>query len=272
MAGKRVTDLPAADVFVGSELMAVSQLSSTVRITASTISAAGADNSYNDSGNGFVSAGFIVGDRVNVSGFTGDAANNIVVGVVTAVDAGKLTIGGTDGDAIVDDAAGEPVTIAKWTSRRANASRGGYAASVYWRLKVRSNRGSNAGLRIGEIKFYDANLSEISRTGLTVTQLQGSANSGSSVNNMIDNKPTTFFRAGEDPDSTNQIFMFQFPSPVAVAAVGISVTGDSLPGAPSDFEIWYSSDADIMRFAWRSSKNNEYVANVEYLFKAPFVT
>jgi hypothetical protein len=84
--------------------------------TATTISAAGADNSYNDSGNGFVTAGFEVGDKVTVSGFTGNVANNIAKGVITALTAGKMTIGGTDGDVIVDDAAGESVTIVTTSS------------------------------------------------------------------------------------------------------------------------------------------------------------
>jgi hypothetical protein len=80
-------------------------------LTAATLSAAAADNSFNDSGNGFLAAGFAVSDEVTVTGFTGDVANNIVGGVVTALTAGKMVIGGTDGDVIVDDAAGESVTI-----------------------------------------------------------------------------------------------------------------------------------------------------------------
>jgi hypothetical protein len=79
-------------------------------ITASTISAQASDNSFNDSGTGFVAAGFGVGQAVVVSGFTGAAANNLT-GIITALTAGKMTIGGTDGDVIVDDAAGESVTI-----------------------------------------------------------------------------------------------------------------------------------------------------------------
>lgn len=120
MAGKRITDLAAATALTGVELVEISQLSDTVTITAATISAAATDNSFNDSGDGFETAGFEVGDRVNVTGFTGDVANNILVGVVTDLTAGKMTIGGTDGDVIVDDAAGESVTIAKWVSRRAS--------------------------------------------------------------------------------------------------------------------------------------------------------
>lgn len=114
----RITDLQDADPLVGDEFIEISQISSTVTITATTISALASDNSYNDSADGFVTAGFAVGDRVRVTGFTGDVANNLIIGKVTAVTSGKLTIGGTDGDVIVDDAAGESVTIAKWTSRR----------------------------------------------------------------------------------------------------------------------------------------------------------
>lgn len=80
-------------------------------MTATTISAAASDNSYNDSGSGFVTAGFQVGDKVVVTGFTGSTANNITSGTITALTAGKMTIGGSDGDVIVDDAAGESVTI-----------------------------------------------------------------------------------------------------------------------------------------------------------------
>jgi hypothetical protein len=119
MAGlKRITDLPLAGTIDGDELLEISQLSSTVTITATTISAAASDNSFNDSGSGFVTAGFAVGDRVRVSGFTGSLANNILAATITALTAAKMTIGGVDGDVIVDDAAGESVSITKWTSRR----------------------------------------------------------------------------------------------------------------------------------------------------------
>lgn len=105
----------------GTELVPVSVLSASVTITAATISALASDNSFNDSGSGFVAAGFAVDDRVNVVGFTGNVANNIISGVITALTTGKMTIGGTDGDVIVDDAAGESVTITKWESERTTA-------------------------------------------------------------------------------------------------------------------------------------------------------
>jgi hypothetical protein len=115
---KRITDLPAASTLVGDELLEVSQLSTSVTITENSISAAASDNSFNDSGTGFVSAGFAVGDRIKVSGFA-NGANNLLVGIVTDLTAGKMTIGGTDGDVIVDEGSGGNVTIAKWGSRRA---------------------------------------------------------------------------------------------------------------------------------------------------------
>lgn len=114
----RISQLAAAPSLTGAELVVVSKLSATVTLTATTLSAQASDNSFNDSANGFVAAGFAVGKAVKVSGFTGSAANNIFSAVVTAVAPGKLTIAGTDGDVIVDDAAGESVTITQWDSVR----------------------------------------------------------------------------------------------------------------------------------------------------------
>lgn len=122
MAGLSISQMAAATGVSNPDLLEVAALSPTVTITGTTISATAADNSYNDSGNGFVTAGFAIGDRVKVVGFTGNVVNNIKSGIVTAVAAGKLTIGGTDGDVIVDDAAGESVTITKWISVAAPAS------------------------------------------------------------------------------------------------------------------------------------------------------
>lgn len=117
MAEKRITDLELATSFDGA-LVEVSQPSATVRIAAATISAAASDNSFNDSAGGFLAAGFALGDRVGVKGFA-TGANNLFVGVVTAIDADKMTIGGEDGDPLLDEAAGAAIVIAKWTSKRA---------------------------------------------------------------------------------------------------------------------------------------------------------
>lgn len=97
----------------GAPIMQANNVIDAVSYTATTISAAAADNSYNDSANGFIAAGFEVGQTVSVRGFSGSDANNIFSGVITALTAGKMTIGGADGDTIADDAAGETVTIVR---------------------------------------------------------------------------------------------------------------------------------------------------------------
>lgn len=113
-----ISKLSAAGSLTGEELAIISQLSTTVKITGTTLSAQASDNSFNDSANGFIAAGFAVNNYVHVVGFTGNVVNNIYSAKITALTAGKMTIGGTDGDVIVDDAAGESVTITKWVSRR----------------------------------------------------------------------------------------------------------------------------------------------------------
>jgi hypothetical protein len=121
MSEGHISGMAAAATLTGDELVEVSQLSATVTMTATTLSALASDNSFNDSAAQFIAEGFAVGDRVHVTGFTGDVANNILAGQVTALTTGKMTIGGTDGDVIVDDAAGESVTISKWVTRRGTA-------------------------------------------------------------------------------------------------------------------------------------------------------
>jgi hypothetical protein len=117
---KKISELTAVAAAAGY-LLEASRLSATVTITASTISAQASDNSFNDSGAGFLAAGFAVGKSVNVVGFTGNVANNLGSGRITLLTATKMAIGGTDGDVIVDDAAGESVTITAWESVRITA-------------------------------------------------------------------------------------------------------------------------------------------------------
>lgn len=121
MSDRPISRLPETNAIAPLDLLILSQRSSTIRIAATTLSAQASDQSYNDSGNGFLTAGFAVNDYVNVVGFTGNVANNIQSGQVTALTAGKMTIGGPEGSVIVDDAAGESVVISKWVSRYATA-------------------------------------------------------------------------------------------------------------------------------------------------------
>lgn len=114
----KISQMAEAPSLDGSELLEVSKLSSTITITASTISALASDNSFNDSGSGFLDAGFAVGDQVNVTGFSGDTANNIFSGKIQTLTSAKMVIESPAGDAIVNDSAGESVTITKWETVR----------------------------------------------------------------------------------------------------------------------------------------------------------
>lgn len=114
VAGDITTELSFAafDDFLQAVLMGTWAAKATK--TGTTLSAAASDDSFNDSGNGFVTAGFQVGDIITVSGFTGAVANNSTW-LISSVAAGKLIVTNTDGTPaalIADDAAGESVTIA----------------------------------------------------------------------------------------------------------------------------------------------------------------
>lgn len=79
--------------------------------TAITISADTSDDSFNDSGSGFLTAGFLAGHVISVSGFT-EAANNGTFKIGTAA-AGKLTVTDVDGNPVnlTTETAGDSVTI-----------------------------------------------------------------------------------------------------------------------------------------------------------------
>jgi len=79
--------------------------------TAVTLSATAADKSFNDSGNGLLTAGFLVGQIITTSGFVA-GANNSKFKIATAA-AGKITVTDVNGGAVtlVDGAAGPSVTI-----------------------------------------------------------------------------------------------------------------------------------------------------------------
>jgi hypothetical protein len=83
-------------------------------ITAATLASVSATG-FTDSGTGFLTAGFKVGDVVSPSGFTGaNVGNNGNYYIVTSVVAGTMNVVNMDGTAatIAGDAAGESVTIA----------------------------------------------------------------------------------------------------------------------------------------------------------------
>ena len=78
------------------------------KIVAITISAAAVDNSLNDSGNGFLIAGFAANQWIKISGFSGTATTANGYAKIASVVAGKMILSGVT---LIDDAAGESVTI-----------------------------------------------------------------------------------------------------------------------------------------------------------------
>jgi len=81
--------------------------------SASTISALAADNSINDSANGFLTPSYgrvpEPGMYMNITGFTGTVGNNQNGLKIATISAGKITF--TGGTPLVDDAAGETVFV-----------------------------------------------------------------------------------------------------------------------------------------------------------------
>lgn len=72
-----------------------------------TLSVAATDDSFNDTGNGFLAAGFSVGDIITTTGFTTPANNG--TWLIASVVAGKITVTNLDGtaaSALTDEAAG----------------------------------------------------------------------------------------------------------------------------------------------------------------------
>lgn len=90
-------------------------------ISANTIAAvnSGTSDYLEDSGNGFVTAGFVAGQEVTISGFTGDASNNQTGKVIASVTAGTMTFASDSPATLVNDAAGETVTV-KTTASASN--------------------------------------------------------------------------------------------------------------------------------------------------------
>ena len=110
----RISELTDAGSISGTELIELSRPSSTISMTATTLSAAATDDSINDSATAFIAEGFAVGDSVRITGFT-DSPNNPFTARISALTAGKMSL---DGVSLNDEAAGDTVMITRWESRR----------------------------------------------------------------------------------------------------------------------------------------------------------
>lgn len=94
------------DFFQGG--LASTGWSTTVAVSETDISAASADNSYNTVGGDFVADGVVVGQWLEVRGFSTNQENNGYRRVVSVV-ANKIVV---DGGTLVDETAGDTITMA----------------------------------------------------------------------------------------------------------------------------------------------------------------
>jgi hypothetical protein len=112
-----ISQLPAVTA-AGTDRIPLARLSGTDVYTAGTISAAASDNSLNDSAASFP-AWLLPGLRINIAAFTGDTDNNHDSATVVSATTAKVVLGADT--PLVDDAAGESVTITAWESKRTTA-------------------------------------------------------------------------------------------------------------------------------------------------------
>jgi hypothetical protein len=112
-----ISQLPAVTP-AGTDRIPLARLSGADVYTANTISAAASDNSLNDSAASF--PGWLVPDlRINIADFTGDTGNNHDSAVIVTATTSKVVLRADT--PLVDDAAGESVTITAWESVSAEA-------------------------------------------------------------------------------------------------------------------------------------------------------
>lgn len=232
MSNVTISTMAAATApLAGTELMECSQLSGTVKIVATTLSALASDQSYNDSALGFGAAGFSVGDRVNVVGFsTSGGVNNLLTCQITALTNGKMT---TDQTAIlVNESAGSSITITKWTTKRTNVKDVGAGSNTAYVSKTSVSSASHVlTLDLAQNSTYETTLTE------NITTL--------TINNILASPKANFFTLKMKQDGTGG-WTFAYPSsfkfPGAVAYVMSAAAGavDILQGITYDGgTTWY---------------------------------
>lgn len=114
----------------GTEQFMIDQLSGTVLMTATTISATASSRTFSDSAEQFIAKGFEEGDLINVSGFSTATGNNIFSGKIESLTAGDMVIEAPEGDDMEDAVAGDEITITKRVTRRIAANEVGGGGGI----------------------------------------------------------------------------------------------------------------------------------------------
>ena len=113
-----VSELDAGTALLRDELVLVSQLSTTITAVAATISAVATGNKLHCTGSEFNDAGFTAGSAIQITGFTGQVANNYFSARLSSVDLEAGDIFLRSDFPLLDDAAGETVHVTQWVSIR----------------------------------------------------------------------------------------------------------------------------------------------------------
>jgi hypothetical protein len=222
-----VSQFPSATA-TGTDLVPLTRLSSTVVYTGTTISAAASDNSLNDSADQFVAEGFEVGQRINIAGFTGDTDNNFHSAEILSVTVGKIVLGADT--VLVDDAAGESVTLAAWESRRSTAQDvadlaapgGDVANDAIWDaagdLAVGTGANTAAKLTMGSAL-------QVLRVNAAGTALEWAAAAAGGSSMIISNPSGNFNRPGDTTTYAGAELVANSTTAGSVTPVAITVAG-----------------------------------------------
>jgi hypothetical protein len=218
VAGDIVTELQygaVTDDFLVAALR-TSAFGSALTISVTTISAASADNSFNDSGSGLPA--FVPGQWIKVSGFA-NAANNGWFRVVSRTAAKIVVVGGT----LVTASASPSITI-KGTSIKNGTTDQSFSIErdfqdISQRLLTRGNRVSQLGLSFGTAAIANMTTSFIggssSLSGSTVFSGTTAAPTSPSMNTVNNIKKIFVDNAAITVDITNIDFNISTnPTPV----------------------------------------------------------
>lgn len=113
--GKKISQMEVIEESSLAKFIEVAAISEETQVISTNISTLASDNSLNWASGNWISAGFAVGDTVHAVGFT-NIGNQFRSGKITALTATKLTIGGADGDHLINESVGSAIIVSKWVT------------------------------------------------------------------------------------------------------------------------------------------------------------
>lgn len=146
-----------------------------------------------------------------------------------------------------------------------------YGAHKYWRISCTAAVGSGAGMRMAEMRFFDANGTPISTSGGTA--FGSTESTGFPPANAFDGNTTTWYRSNGAPTTGSGAIVLgmQFPAAQTVAKLQFVIT-DNLNGGPATFDVQYSDDGSTYTTAWSVAGAGPYTDQVPVDFVSPHLT